>query len=166
MSIEQLANIAEVFGMLVVAITLIFLTLQMRQNTRAVRLNTIHGISETFRSQYALVGGSEQVAAVYLTGLTSPQELKQVARVQFYALMHNQMRGYEDAFYQQEEGALDIRYWAGMHGQMINTSSLPGFTAYWNDRRDWYSESFQRHVDDVLIPSAKDFVLGGNFENT
>ncbi len=76
MSIEQLANIAEVFGMLVVAITLIFLTVQMRQNTRAVRSNTIHGISESFRAQAALVGGSERVAAVYLTGLTSPQELK------------------------------------------------------------------------------------------
>ena len=166
MSIEQLANIAEVFGMLVVAITLIFLTLQMRQNTRAVRLNTIHGITESFRAHYALIGGSEQVTAVFWTGLTSPQELKQVARVQFYTLMHNMVRGYEDAFYQQEEGALDARYWAGMHGQMINTSSLPGFTAYWNDRRDWYSESFQRHVDDVLIPCTKDFVLGGNFENT
>ncbi len=166
MSIEQLANIAEVFGMLVVAITLIFLTVQMRQNTRAVRMNTIHGISESSRAQYALVGGSEQVAAVYRTGMISPQELKNVARVQFYALMHNQVRGYEDAFYQQEEGALDARYWAGMHGQMINTSSQPGFTEYWNDRRGWYSESFQRHVEDVLIPSAKDFVVGGNAGNT
>ena len=166
MSIEQLANIAEVFGMLVVAITLIFLTVQMRQNTRAVRLNTIHGISESSRAQYALVGGSEQVAAVYRTGMISPQELKKVARVQFYAMMHNQVRGYEDAFYQHEEGALDARYWAGMHGQMIDTSSQPGFIRYWNDRRGWYSESFQRHVDDVLIPGAKDFVIGGNNGST
>jgi len=166
MHLEQLANIAEVFGMFVVAITLIFLTVQMRQNTRAVRSNTVHGISESFRAQYALVGGSELVAAVYLTGLTNPQELKTAARVQFYALMHNQVRGYEDAFYQQVEGALDARYWAGMHGQMINTSSQPGFIQYWNDRRGWYSELFQRHVDDVLIPSAKEFVAGGNAGNT
>ena len=35
MELQQLANIAEVFGMIVVAITLIFLTVQMRENTRA-----------------------------------------------------------------------------------------------------------------------------------
>ena len=149
-----------------VAITLIFLTVQMRQNTRAVRLNTIHNISEPFRTQYALVGGSEQVAAVYLTGLSSPQELTREARVQFYALMHNQVRGYEDAFYQREEGVLDTRYWAGMRGQMINTTGLPAFIEYWNDRRDWYSESFQSHMDDALIPAAKDFVIGGNAGST
>ncbi len=161
MTLEQLANIAEIFGMAVVAITLIFLTVQIRQNTRAVRLRTFHTISEAFRTQYALIGGSELVAAVYRTGLTRPQELKDVARMQFYALMHNQVRGYENAFYQQAEGALDARYWAGMQGQMLNTCSAPGFIQYWNDRRGWYSESFQRHVDDVLIPGAKDLVFGG-----
>jgi hypothetical protein len=40
MPLEQLANIAEVFGMLIVAITLIFLTVQMRQNTRATKSAT------------------------------------------------------------------------------------------------------------------------------
>ena len=166
MPLEQLANIAEVFGTLVVAITLIFLTVQMRQNTRAVRLNTFHSISEAFRSQYALVGGNESVAAVYMTGLTRPQELKDAAKVQFYALMHNQVRGYENAFYQQTEHALDARYWEGIHQQMINSSSLAGFTQYWNDRRGWYSESFQRHVDDVLIPNAEGFVVGGSAGST
>jgi hypothetical protein len=40
MPLEQLANVAEVFGMLIVAITLIFLTVQMRQNTRATKSAT------------------------------------------------------------------------------------------------------------------------------
>ena len=166
MSLEQLANIAEVFGMLVVAITLIFLTVQLRQNTRAVRLSTFHSISEAFRTQYALIGGSELVAAVYMTGLTRPQELKDVTKMQFYALMHNQIRAYENAFYQQAEGALDARYWDGMQGQMLNTASLAGFTQYWSDRRGWYSESFQHHVDDVLISGAKVFDFAGTAGST
>jgi hypothetical protein len=36
-TIEQLANIAEVLGMLLVAITLIFLTVQVRENTKALK---------------------------------------------------------------------------------------------------------------------------------
>ena len=162
MPLDQVANIAEITGMVVVVVTLVFLTVQIRQNTRAVRLNTVHGISEAFRAQAALIGGSESVAAVYRTGLIQPRELNETARVQFYALMHNQVRGYEDAYYQQLEGALDLRYWSGMHGQMLNTSSLPGFVQFWSDRRDWYSPDFQSHVDDVLIPNAKEFSFGGS----
>jgi len=52
-----------------------------------------------------------------------------------------------------------------MHGQMINTSSQPGFVQYWGERRQWYSDLFQSHVNDVLIPGAKDFVVGGNAGN-
>jgi hypothetical protein len=37
MGLQQLANIVEIFGMIVVAVTLIFLTIQMRENTRATR---------------------------------------------------------------------------------------------------------------------------------
>ena len=165
MNWEAIGAIGEVAGAIGVIATLLYLAVQIRQNTRAVRLNTFHGINEGFRSQAALVGGSELVAAVYLTGLTRPEELSQVERVQFYALMHNQVRGYEDAFYQYSEGAIDSHYWAGMHGQMISTSSQPGFDYYWKDRRIWYSELFQCHVDDVLIPGAKDFVLGGSAEH-
>ena len=165
MNWEAIGAIGEVAGAIGVIATLLYLAVQIRQNTRAIRLNTFHSISEGFRSQASLVGGSELVAAVYLMGLTRPEELSQAEGVQFYALMHNQVRGYEDAFYQHSEGALDARYWAGMHGQMISTSSQPGFGQYWKDRRGWYSESFQCHVDDVLIPSAEDFVLGGSAEH-
>ncbi len=166
MTLEQLANLAEVFGTVVVAITLIFLTVQIRRNTRAAHLSTFHNISEAFRTQFALVAGSELVAAVYMTGMTRPQELNDAARVQFYALMHNQIRVYENAFYQQAEGALDARYWDGMQGQMLNTASLAGFTQYWSDRRGWYSESFQHHVDDVLISGAKVFDFAGTAGST
>ena len=166
MNIESMANYADVIGAIAVIVSLIYVGIQIRRNTLAVRLNTFHSISEGFRSQAALIGGSGLVALVYLTGLTRPEEMSEEERVQFYALLHNQVRAYEDAFYQHCEGALDARYWAGMQGQMINTSSQPGFVQFWKDRRTWYSESFQHHVDDVLNPSAKDFVLGGSAGDT
>ena len=48
MPLEQIANIAEIVGMIVVAVTFIFLTLQMRQNTKALR-----SAAANTRSQYS-----------------------------------------------------------------------------------------------------------------
>jgi hypothetical protein len=160
--LEQTYFVTQIVAGIAVVLSIIYLALQLKQNTRAVRLNTLHGISEAFRAQYALVGASEAVASVYMKGLSQPDELNQAERVQFYALMHNQVRSYENAFYQHTEGALDERYWAGMLGQMVNTSSQPGFVQYWNDRRSWYSDAFQHHMEQVVIPDAVDFELGGS----
>lgn len=44
MALEQFANIAEIIGVLLAIVTLIFLTLQIRQNTRALRLTTIQEV--------------------------------------------------------------------------------------------------------------------------
>jgi hypothetical protein len=159
---DAIGAVGEVAGAAGVIITLVYLAIQIRQNTKAIRLNTTSSTNEGFRSQAALIGSSIQVAEVYRMGLMEPEKLNLAEGVQFYALLHNQVRGYEEAFYQHTEGALDKRVWAGMHGQMLNTSTLPGFKVYWQDRRDWYSSSFQSQVENVLYPSAQPFVIGGS----
>jgi len=159
---EAVGAVGEVAGAAGVIITLLYLAIQISQNTKAIRLNTFRSTNEAFRSLAALIGGSNEVAEVYLTGCLEPEKLKRTERVQFYGLLHNQVRGYEEAFYQHTEGALDLRVWAGMHGQMLNTCTLSGFKVYWQDRRDWYSSSFQNHVENVLFPNAKPFLIGGS----
>ena len=51
MPIEQLAKIAEVFGMLLVAITLIFLTVQMRQHTKVLKSSAANSAHEQVGTQ-------------------------------------------------------------------------------------------------------------------
>ena len=159
---DAIGAVGEVAGAAGVIITLVYLAIQIRQNTKAIRLNTTSSTNEGFRSQAALIGSSIQVAEVYRMGLMEPEKLNLAEGVQFYALLHNQVRGYEEAYYQHTEEALDPRIWAGMHGQMLNTSALLGFKGYWQDRRNWYSSAFQNHVENVLFPNAQPFVIGGS----
>lgn len=44
MALEQFANIAEIIGVLLVTVTIVFLTLQIRQNTKALRSTTIQAV--------------------------------------------------------------------------------------------------------------------------
>lgn len=45
--LEEIANVAEIIGVTLVLITLIFLTLQIRQNTRAIRSTTIQAVMQS-----------------------------------------------------------------------------------------------------------------------
>ena len=47
MSIDYYANIAEIIGVILVVVTLVFLTLQIRQNTRALRSTTIQSVMQS-----------------------------------------------------------------------------------------------------------------------
>jgi protein-S-isoprenylcysteine O-methyltransferase Ste14 len=58
MTLDQIANIAEIFGMIVVAITLIFLTAQMRENTRATKSATASATAELTATWYYDIGNN------------------------------------------------------------------------------------------------------------
>ena len=68
MPLEQLANIAEIFGMLVISITLIFLIAQMRQNTKALHSSTAY--SKTLFPRKTIESGANLVHenAVFING--------------------------------------------------------------------------------------------------
>ena len=45
--LENIANIAEIIGVTLVLVTLVFLTVQIRQNTRAIRSTTIQAVMQS-----------------------------------------------------------------------------------------------------------------------
>ncbi len=47
MTLDYYANVAEIIGVIVVIATLIFLALQIRQNTKALRSTTIQEVMQT-----------------------------------------------------------------------------------------------------------------------
>lgn len=47
MALDYYANIAEIVGVILVVVTLVFLTLQIRQNTRALRSTTIQSVMQS-----------------------------------------------------------------------------------------------------------------------
>lgn len=52
MTLDYYANVAEIVGVIIVIVTLIFLAMQIRQNTRALRSTTIQ---EVMQSELAMM---------------------------------------------------------------------------------------------------------------
>ena len=60
-------------------------------------------------------------------------------------------RAYENIWYQKNAGTLDDRFWMGAIKTLIDLTDMPGFKKYWDDRRHWYSNDFQDHIDNDVI---------------
>jgi len=85
MPLEQLANIAEVFGLLAVAVTLIFLTVQMRQNTKALHSTATHAAHEQTSNLYKSLSMDASLADLWIRGMHDPDSLSATETARFCA---------------------------------------------------------------------------------
>ncbi|MGR8949236.1 MAG: hypothetical protein ACU84Q_14395 [Gammaproteobacteria bacterium] len=78
--------VAEIIGAATVVITLIYLTIEMRQNRIAVEAATQASISEGWNSVNAVILGSAEVGEIWAKGFTDPDSLNPSEKVRFMIL--------------------------------------------------------------------------------
>jgi len=75
MSLNDLANMGQVIGAIAVVISLIYVALQIRQNTNAVRSATAQSVHEHFASWYHLIAADAELSRIVADGLRDYQYL-------------------------------------------------------------------------------------------
>ena len=85
MGLNDLANIGQVIGAIAVVISLIYVALQIRQNTNAVRSATAQTVHEHFAKWYHLVAADDELAQIVANGLRDYGSLSEKERVRFIA---------------------------------------------------------------------------------
>ena len=150
MSIEQLANIAEVIGLFVVGITLIFLVIQLRQNTKAIKAASSREFVEmynTFTNQLVM---SVDLGSIWVRGLRDFESLPHEETVRFSALAGQLMRVYESAHDLRLDGFMEDDFYQAFFESLRDSASSTGFRQWWKTRSHWYSPDFRQVVDEFI----------------
>ncbi len=150
MTIMELGAVGEFVGAIAVVVTLIYLSIQMRQNTNAIGLNTAQAVTEELQGMFSLTASNQELAEM-LVKAAGGSELQGAERMRYYSFTHNLVRVYENAFLQLRSDVIDQARWAGMTRMMIDYTSMAGFQSYWLDRKHWVSDEFQEHMDNNVI---------------
>lgn len=124
MQLDYLANIAEIAGVLLVVVTLVFLAAQIRQQTKALKSSTIQAVMQ---SEIALTSVLVEHADAWekvLTGQSfTPGEETRRAIILFNILMTDT----ESRYHQYKIGFLDLNAWAGRQELLPELVQLPIF---------------------------------------
>jgi hypothetical protein len=163
MSLDQIANIAEISAAVLVIVSLIYVGIQIQQNTDTLKLSTAHNTAEDFSAPYLIIAERGEIADIFLRGMQDIAALEPVERLRFYAYFHKFFRTYENAYYQFRRGALEAEPFEGLTQQLVMLTTLPGLQAYWQDRKFWYNKTFQEYVDNEImtVEVNKDYKLAG-----
>ena len=152
-TLEQASLIAEIVGSIAVVFSLIYVGIGVRQNARAVRLNTGQVVAQELR-EAVRDWCHEDVARVMVKAAVDPN-VTGTEKLQFYAMMNNLMRVVENGHFQFASNALDPRLWHGFIRNIADVMSTPGAKAYWVARKSWFSKEYQQYFEQQILPLAQ-----------
>jgi hypothetical protein len=146
MNLTDLANLGQVIGAIGVMITLVYLAIQIRGNTRVASAQARHAISEfvlrisIFRAEHA-----DRFAK-----LESGVELTDGDRVFQYWSHVQLMLHAETYFHHHQLGLMPEGHWHGYARFMTKYIQSAGFREVWDDIGPGFSEDFAGWLDGLL----------------
>ena len=154
LSLEQASNLAELVGVMLVLVSIIYLTIQVRQNTKAMRIQTVHDLSKMYIEAQSSVAQNSELVALVQRGQINYEALDAKEQVRFGIQVAALLRMYSDLHYQYLQGTLDYDEWLGFKCLVEDTLSYPGFQAVWDIRRHHHSSKFIKFVDNAIANPA------------
>ena len=166
MTINEFQQIIEIIASVLVVPSLIYLAIQVRQNTKQMRANTSFQWIEASGQMNALVAGDTSTASVFRRGWEDPTLLSEDEQTQFVVHLGQFMQIYSTMFEQYQAGLLPKTQWHNCRKDIISVMNSPGGVFVWdNFGSQGLDSSFVEYVEDLRSKNESSFDLS-KFENT
>ena len=150
MPLDQIANIAEISAAALIIVSLIYVGIQIRQNTRAVRGSTLQ-MNTDFWGTLCLRLAEPEMAQAYAAGMAGQPDIRPAHYSQFFFICRAMFLGFENQYYQFRQGILDreiyLAYERSMQTQLL---LFPGFRVWWQQSHAVFSPAFVARVDSMI----------------
>lgn len=150
MSLEQLGIVAQIVGAIAIIITLIYLSIQVKDSARASRAAAVTDATTAMQAFYQELGSNPATSKLFLDGLTKPDTLSQESQYQYLMMMHSCFLGFQRSFFLAREGTLDVALRDSIGTAMHAANQLPGMHFYWRQRKGYFQPEFIEWVEDLL----------------
>lgn len=145
---SAVSAIASVLAALAVTITVVYLAIQMKENTRATRSQTYQLATSELAEMAGIIGTDKELARLFRVGMAAPEELDADEFAQFGYLGISLFRRFENVFFQYQSGMIDDDFWNGHRENILWFFHRPGMQAWWKDRKFAFSKSFRDFLDE------------------
>ena len=147
MTLEQLGGIGELMGGIAVVASLLYVAVQLKQNTNVIRSSARQSIAAR-ASEFQLAVAQNDELLVVVTKLFRQEELSPQEEVRLHFFLGCLFRATEEAFLQHRDGFLEDEYWNKRGNLMLNYLRYPGILESWQDRlRTTYHSAFVEWIE-------------------
>lgn len=157
MTLQDLGNLGEFIAAIGVIASLIYLALQIRQNSRLISQNT-SAVKVASADSYLQYGASMRgeiirdpaVARIWIAGMRDFESLPLEDRIRFRFIMLNFFYGCQNNFLHTREGIVEPEFWEADETALRLFLKEPGVRAWWRRERSYLVAAFVDHVNSLL----------------
>jgi hypothetical protein len=150
MSLEDLGNIGEFVAALGVIISLIYLAVQIRQNTSTIRAASFQDVVENSATFLKEVYRDADLTRIWVSGSDDLKSLAGVDRQRFHFLIITYFRQIENTYNQTRKGLLKDDEWEGIRESVFEGISRPGMREWWASNSFRFNPDFRQFVEEEL----------------
>jgi hypothetical protein len=159
-SLSKTHKVAELVAAIAVIVSLVFVGLQVQQNTTAVQSAAAQSVHENFAAWYTAIQNEPALLDITTKGMRDYGTLTATEKAQFIAVFMSFCSHTQNAFYKFNDGSLTPELWRGWEYVSMNFFSTPGGKAFWSERSYMFADAFQHYVEQDIMtrephPKAK-----------
>ncbi len=155
MNWQMLAAIGQLAAVFVGIPSLIYLALQIREQTRERRQAALNHLTVQWGDLTKSLHDNAEFAAIYLRGVHSFTDLDGLSKLRFSAFLNRFFKNFEGMYFSHRDGILTESLWREIERTMSDVIAYPGTRQWWETRRHWHAEEFARVVDEIITPGDK-----------
>lgn len=150
MTLDQLVAISQAVAAVGVILSLVFLAIQLRQNTRAVRSASIQTLVQSLSDTAQVIVDNEYLVPIMLKASTNPEGLTEEERARLHFCFVMTIRRFEGVYFQRELGLVDPAIIDGFERSHVSLLASKSGGAWWADKKSIFNSGFVSYIDKRL----------------
>jgi hypothetical protein len=151
MNWDAVSAISEVIGAAAVVASLVFVGVQLRSNTKVLKLTFTDSSVHRFKESVIRLAESEQLSELLLRGVPDPEMLDGQDSYRFSLMIQAYILEYSNFYMHYKAGALDKQTFESLDSQMRNFCNAPGLKAYWERSGNNYPAEFREYMNNEVL---------------
>jgi hypothetical protein len=154
MNWDAIGAVGEILGAFAVFASLIYLALQIKQNTKSLKASAKHDATSRQLDYFDTLLANSEMRTVYRNGLRNFSALEPDDRDVFGMLMYKAFFTFSEAFYEYRHAHFDEEQWLESSEAIDWHLSQPGARAWW---RHPHRRAFPREFTDLVTERLSRF---------
>jgi hypothetical protein len=143
MTLQDWGAIGELVGGIAVIITLIYLAIQIRQNTSVVKTTNFLNLSKGLDDFTRMVAENEELNDLYLKGSEDFHSLSITDKSRFNMLLSVLIHPYQSMYQMKARGHIDEKLMLNSFDLLSALLNRPGVRQWWEENKFWWEAEFQ-----------------------
>ena len=159
LKLSEIASIAEIIGAFAIVISLVYVGVQLTQNTKGIRAQSYYNVLSGKNALYRELAANEELFSILVQGMVADPPLTSVLDgARTHLILYAFMNEFETSYLLYKADAVEEEIWLRDKAQMAGMIGFPGMINWWSLAKQYFHKDFVAEVaaTEPILPITYD----------